>query len=225
MENKDINKNLKKYINKNIFPRYEKYYSHGMLHINNVINNMLMLAEYYNLNKNMAFTIASYHDIGLNINRERHEFESGKILEEDLKLKEFFSKEQIKIMKEAIEDHRGSKKSRPRSIYGECISDSDRDFNIEILAKRQLYTSIVNYKELNTFDEHFERSYKYICDRINEKGKFNLWTDNPTLKLRRDNFQRDYLDKIKTRKIYKKEWNKIINTELYDKFLNYYEDF
>ena len=43
-----INKELKEYIEKNIFPKYEKYYSHGMIHMNNVINNVLMLADYYN---------------------------------------------------------------------------------------------------------------------------------------------------------------------------------
>ena len=40
-----INKELKQYIENNIFPKYEKFYSHGMIHINNVINNMLMLAD------------------------------------------------------------------------------------------------------------------------------------------------------------------------------------
>ena len=52
-----INKELMKYIKENIFPKYEKYYSHGMIHINNVIENMLMLADYYNLDKNMAYVI------------------------------------------------------------------------------------------------------------------------------------------------------------------------
>ena len=65
-----INKELKEYIEKNIFPKYEKYYSHGMIHINNVINNVLMLADYYNLDKNMCYVIASFHDVGLNIDRE-----------------------------------------------------------------------------------------------------------------------------------------------------------
>ena len=78
-----INKELKEYIEKNIFPKYEKYYSHGMIHINNVINNVLMLADYYNLDKNMCYVIASFHDVGLNIDRENHELMSGKILNED----------------------------------------------------------------------------------------------------------------------------------------------
>lgn len=41
-------------------------------------------------------------------------------------------------MKEGVEDHRGSRKTRPRNFYGECVSDSNRDFYINILAKRQI---------------------------------------------------------------------------------------
>ena len=44
-----INNNLKEYVEENIFPIYEKFYSHGMIHVNNVINNVMMLADYYNL--------------------------------------------------------------------------------------------------------------------------------------------------------------------------------
>ena len=61
---------------KNIFPKYDKYYSHGMIHINNVIDNMMILTDYYNLDNKMAYVIASYHDLGLNVNRENHEYES-----------------------------------------------------------------------------------------------------------------------------------------------------
>lgn len=50
----EVSQELKNHIEKNIFPKYSKYYSHGMIHINNVINNMMMLADYYNLDKNMA---------------------------------------------------------------------------------------------------------------------------------------------------------------------------
>ena len=219
-----INKNLKKYIEENIFPKYDKFYSHGMIHINNVINNMLMLAEYYKLDINMAYTIASYHDSGLGIDRENHEKESGKILEKDNELKKYFTKEQIKIMKEAIEDHRGSRKTRPRNIYGECISDSDRDFDINLLVKRQISTSIKHYPNYN-FEEHFENCYNYMCSRINSNGSFNLWTNNPTMIERRNKFQLEYLNKDKTKEIYKKEWDKINKDGTYGKILNYYEDY
>ena len=39
----DVNKDLMLYVEKYIFPKYEKFYSHGMIRINNVINNMIML--------------------------------------------------------------------------------------------------------------------------------------------------------------------------------------
>lgn len=221
----EINKELKTYIENNIFPRYEKYYSHGMSHINNVINNCLMLADYYNLDIDMAYTIAAYHDLGLNVDRENHEYESGKILKRDKELKKYFSDEQINIMKEAVEDHRGSRKERPRNIYGEILSDSDRDFEIEVLAKRQLATSIKNYSNLKIFEEHFERCHNYILKRINVKGHFNLWTENPILINKREKFENDFLDKENARKVYKKEWNRINKDGTIEKIKNYYEDF
>ena len=220
-----INEDLVQYISSNIFPRYEKYYSHGIFHINNVIENMMMLADYYDLDKDMAYTIASYHDVGLNIDRDNHEIESGKVLESDKELKRFFTDEQIKIMKEAIEDHRGSKKDRPRSIYGECISDADRDFDVFILAKRQLATSLKNYPQFKTFDEHFKNCYDYICRRINDGGVFNLWTNNPIMIERRDKFQNDYLNEAYTKTIYRKEWDRITSDGTKERIISYYEDY
>ena len=220
-----LNKDLVDYIEKNIFIKYERFYVHGMLHINNVIKNMLMLADYYNLDKNMAYVIAVYHDSGLSVDRENHELEAGRIIASDVELKKIFNEDEIKIMKEAVEDHRGSRKTRPRNFYGECVSDSDRDFDIDILAKRQIGMSIKNYPELVTFDEHFERCYEYICKRINSNGKFNLWTNNPTLVLKRDKFQNEYLDKEYAKSVYKKAWNKILKEEGIEKLKNYYQDY
>ena len=196
-----------------------------MVHINNVIKNMMMLSSYYNLDKNMAYTIASYHDAGLSIDRENHEKESGRIIENDKNLRKFFRADQLKIMKEAVEDHRGSRKERPRNFYGECVSDSDRDFDIELLAHRQLATSIKNYQALYTFEEHFERCYEYMCNRINKNGTFNLWTNNEELVKRRDKFQEEYLKKDYAREIYKKEWDRISKDGTIEKIINYYEDY
>lgn len=220
-----IDQKLTTYIEENIFPKYEKFYSHGMLHINNVINNMMMLADYYKLDKNMAYTIAAYHDIGLSVDRKNHEWESGKILYSDDFLKNFFDEEQLKIMKEAVEDHRGSRKERPRNIYGEILSDSDRDFDIELLAKRQIATSLKNCPDLHSFDEHFENCYEYMCRRINSSGKFNLWTNNSILVEKRDHFQKDYLNKKYARMVYKKEWDRISKDGTMDKIINYYENY
>lgn len=220
-----MNQELKQYIEKNIFPMYDRWYSHGMLHVNNVINNCLMLANYYNLDINKAYTIAAYHDVGLCTNRDNHEKESGKIFIKDQQMKKYFSDVEIEEMKEAIEDHRGSRKEPPRNMYGKILSDSDRDFDIEILAKRQLATSIKNYPDLIAFDEHFERCYSYMTKRIEGFGHFNLWTNNPILVKQRDKFEKDYLNKEYTKNIYKEEWKRISANGTIDKIRNYYLDY
>ena len=221
----EIGDGLKKYVEEEIFPRYERFYSHGMLHIKSVIDNNLMLAKYYDLNLEMAFVVAAFHDLGLSANRETHEKESGKILASEVKLKKFFNDEQITIMKEAVEDHRVSRKTRPRNFYGECLSDADRDFEIEILAKRQLATSIKNYPDLETGEEHFERCYEYICRRLNNEGHFNLWTNNPILVERREKFEKEFLDKDYARGIYLKEFERISKDGTLDKIKDFYEDY
>ena len=220
-----MNEKLMSYIERDIFPKYDRFYSHGMLHINNVIANMMELAEYYDLDKNMAYAIASFHDLGLGVDRDNHEYESGRLLFSDTTLRDFFSDEQMLIMKEAVEDHRGSRKERPRNFYGECVSDSDRDFDIALLAKRQLATSLKNYPQIDTFDGHFERCYEYICRRINSEGVFNLWTNYPVFIKKRDEFQLDFLNKSYARDVYEKEWDRISSDGTKEKILNYYEDY
>ena len=214
-----MNQDLKQYIEKNIFPMYDRYYSHGMLHINNVINNCLMLAKYYSLDENKAYTVAAYHDIGLKVNRDEHEKESGKIFIK------YFSDTEMEEMKEAIEDHRGSRKEPPRNMYGKILSDSDRDFDIEILAKRQLATSIKNYPNIVSFEEHFERCYSYMTKRIEGFGHFNLWTNNPILIKKRDAFEKNYLNKEFTKEIYKRQWQRISADGTIEKIKNYYLDY
>lgn len=220
-----INSELKSYIEKNIFPIYEKFYSHGMIHINNVINNVMMLADCYGLNKDMCYTMASYHDVGLKVDRANHEKESGKFFINDAEMKKFFTDEERTIIKEAIEDHRGSRKTEPRSIYGKILSDSDRDFDIELLAKRQLATSIKNYPDLKTGLDHFLHCYEYIKNRINGEGHFNLWTNNPELVHQRENFERLFLDKAYAQKVYLEEYARIEADGTIDKIINYYEDY
>ena len=220
-----VNQDLVNHIEANIFPRYEKFYSHGMMHINNVIANMLELAAYYRLDESMSYTIAAYHDVGLSVDRNNHEIESGKILCSDRKLREFFTQGQIKIMQEAVEDHRGSRKECPRSFYGECVSDSDRDFDIALLAKRQLATSLKNNPGIDLFEEHFERCYQYICKRINDKGLFNLWTNYPVFIAKRNEFQKNFLNKSYALGIYEAEWNRISADGTKELIIGFYEDY
>ncbi len=220
-----MNKELLNYIKQNIFPEYEKYYSHGMIHISNVIKNSLEIGKEYNLDEDMSYTIAAYHDLGLKVDRKNHEIESGKIFDKDLELKKYFTDEQLEIMKEAIEDHRGSRKEPPRNIYGKVLSDSDRDFDIELLAKRQLATSIKNFSEYTEFEQHFENCYNYLSKRITTSGHFNLWTNNKILLEKRNKFEQDFFNKEYTKSVYEQEFNRISSDGTIEKIKNYYIDY
>jgi uncharacterized protein len=213
----NINNQIKEYIEKNIFPKYNNYYAHGMDHINNVIKQSLIIAKYFDVDLNMVYVVACYHDLGLVNGRENHESESGKILYNDSNLRKFFTEEQIIIMKEAVEDHRGSRKIPPRNIYGKIVSDADRDTDIYILAKRQLPTSIKNHPTMKEFDEHFERCHSYIMDRRRENFQFNLWTENKTMRKNIDKFAKDFCNKEFARLVYKKEWDYIQENNLEEK--------
>lgn len=220
-----IDSALRTYIETEIFPRYDRFFSHGIHHIHHVIANALMLAEYYHKDFNITYTAAAYHDLGLRTDRAHHEEASGKIVSADEKLPEFFSSAEIQIIREATEDHRGSRKIPPRSFYGRIISDSDRDFELETLAWRMLSTSIKNCRDLTTFEQHFEHCYSYMSGRIAKDGHFNLWTSNPILIERRTQFEKDFLNREHCHAVLLASYNRMQNDGTIEKILNFYEDF
>jgi len=119
MEYINVNKELIKYIKKYIFPEYSKNdKGHGILHILEVIRRSFELKESLNLNHlndDMIFTIAACHDNGKYIDHKTHEKIAAERFYSNEDFKNFFTDEQRKIIKEAIEDHRSSFKDIPRS--------------------------------------------------------------------------------------------------------------
>ena len=167
-----VNNELKKYIEKNVLPEYSKNEKgHNIDHIKYVIDRSLELVKENDLDVNidMVYTIAAYHDIGHHINPETHELESAKIMAEDQGLKEFFNNEELITIKEAIEDHRASAKKDPRSIYGKIVSSADRNNNIEDCLKRT-YTYGKNLDPTLTDEELYERAYNVLQKKFGENG-------------------------------------------------------
>ena len=136
-----INSKLREYINKNILPEYAKNDpGHGIDHIKYVIERSLKFASTVkDINYDMVYTIAAYHDIAHHIDAKHHEELGAKILMEDKNLKEFFNDEEIRIMSEAVHDHRASMKDDPRSVYGEIVSTADRNVLLEDPLMRTYY--------------------------------------------------------------------------------------
>lgn len=173
-----INKELKEYIEKNIIPNYANFdKGHNFEHVNTVINESLKLAQTLDLNLNMAYTIAAYHDLGLCKNREIHHTVSGQILIDDINLKKWFTNDEIILMKEAIEDHRASSKNEPRSIYGKVIAEADRVIDPINTIKRTLLYSINNSPKASK-EEHFQHVVEHMNEKYAEGGYLKLWVEN-----------------------------------------------
>lgn len=73
-----MNEPLKKHIEQAILPRYEHFdRAHGPEHARTVIEQSLALARHYQVDRQMVYAIAAYHDVGLEKGREMHHIHSG----------------------------------------------------------------------------------------------------------------------------------------------------
>ena len=206
-----INNKLKQYIEENVFPEYKKNdQGHDLEHIKYVINRSIKFADTIpDINYDIVYTVASYHDIGHHINPKLHEIISAEIMYKDDKLKEYFSDEERLIIKEAIEDHRASSDHEPRSIYGKIVSTADRNNTVEACLRRS-YTYGKRLEPTATDEELFERAHKHLNLKFGEDGyaKFffkdeeyeNFLHDIRELLADKSNFiktQRDYINELK----------------------------
>ena len=118
---------LKNHIETEIIPRYESFdAAHGTDHVRTVIAQSLDLARHYDVDADMIYAVAAYHDTGLARGRELHHIHSGEILLADTELRRWFTAEQLAVMRDAVEDHRASSDHAPRTIYGRIVAEADR---------------------------------------------------------------------------------------------------
>lgn len=166
-----MKKELIDYIQNNIFPEYSNNESgHGIEHIKYVINRCLKFAEQFdNINLDMLYTIAAFHDIGHHIDKKNHEIISAKIFYDNDVIKQFFNDEQRIIIKEGIEDHRASSTCIPRSDYGKIISSADRSTDVNEFLKRTHSYTLKHEPDLNN-DEIIERAYNHTKDKYGKSG-------------------------------------------------------
>ncbi len=198
-----INEKLKQYIEKRIFPKYKKNdEGHNLEHINYVIERSLMFASKIpDINLDMVYVIAAYHDLGHHIDPANHEKVSAELLLADKHLRKFFSEEEIKVMAEAVEDHRASKKEKPRNIYGRIVSSADRNDTVE----KCLYRSYFFGKKLDpkaSDQELFERAFEVLTNKFGEEGYAKFYFEDPTY----DKFLKEIRELLKDK-------NKFIETQ------------
>ena len=174
----NVSLDLMEFVEKNILPRYTAFdKAHNLTHVNRVISRSLELASRIGADTDMAYVIAAYHDLGLEGPRAVHHLTSGKILAADSRLQKWFSKEQIKIMKEAVEDHRASASHAPRSIYGKIVAEADRDLEPEHIFRRTVQYGLTHYPE-KCKEEHWERFLQHMDQKYSSHGYIRLWMTN-----------------------------------------------
>lgn len=169
-----MTRELVEYIEAEILPRYEGYdAAHRGDHIVGVIERSLQLAHNYEVEEDMVYTIAAYHDLGLPEGRESHHISSGRLLAEDRRLGEWFSQEQIATMREAIEDHRASAERPPRTIYGMIVAEADRQIVPEVVMMRTVQYGLAHYPQL-THEEHWARFVEHLHEKYDYGGYLKL---------------------------------------------------
>lgn len=172
-----INEDLKNYIEINIFPMYDKNDSgHRIEHIKYVIDRSFEIIRQNNLDldADMAYVIASYHDIGHHIDAKNHEKVSAEMLMNDKNLLKFFDENEIIVMKEAIEDHRASSKSDARSIYGKLVSSADRNVDYKTTIKRIHSYTLKHYTDYD-LNKMIDRAYNHIDTKFGTNGYAKMY--------------------------------------------------
>lgn len=168
---------LREYITSEIIPLYLNFdKAHSVSHAQDVIKNSLELAKNYDVNADMVFAVAAFHDTGLRFGRENHEITSAQVLRDDSFINSFFSAHQIEIMARAIEDHRASSGREPRSIYGRIVSEADRIIDPETVIGRTVQYGLAHYPELDR-DGQYLRMCDHLDNKYSEHGYVKLWLD------------------------------------------------
>ena len=175
MDKPHLSAELINHIEGEILPRYEAFdKAHDRRHAFMVISNSLRLAQHYDVDMQMVYTIAAYHDLGLEAGREQHHTVSARIVREEKRLEEFFTSEQIEIIADAVEDHRASCSKPPRTIYGKIVAEADRIIDSTTIMARTIQYGLSNYPA-QTKEEHIERAVAHIKEKYGEDGYLKLW--------------------------------------------------
>lgn len=170
-----VNLDLMTFIESQILPRYQAFdAAHRSEHVQHVIKESLALAKRLGADVDMCYTIAAYHDLGLEGPRAVHHITSGKILLADKRLGKWFSPAQIKIMKEAVEDHRASAAKAPRSMYGKIVAEADRELEAETVMRRTIQFGLDNYPELD-HEGQYKRFLEHLENKYSQSGYIKLW--------------------------------------------------
>ena len=124
--------------------------------------------------RDILLAAAACHDLGLINGRENHHLDSGNIIREDPRLREWFRSDEIETIAQAAEDHRASGKSAPRSIYGMLVAEADRVIETDTIIRRTIQFGFRHYPDLDR-EGHTERAIAHLREKYGRGGYLKLW--------------------------------------------------
>lgn len=204
-----VNAELKAYVEREIIPRYDGFdAAHQRDHVLTVIDAALKLANHYDVDRDMVYAIAAYHDTGLAFGRDKHHTESKRIILQDKELRRWFTEDEISIMADAAEDHRASSKGEPRTIYGRIVAEADRVIDSRTIIRRTIQFTLTNHPELDR-----EEGYKRMVDHLNTKynygGYLKLWIEESDNAQRLEELRQIIATPTRLREIYDELYNEL----------------
>ena len=173
-----IEENLQCYVEERIIPLYDHFdKAHQRDHVQMVIRQSMDLAARMEVDRDMVYAIAAYHDIGLCEGREHHHEASARMLLADTELRKWFTESQLQTMAEAVEDHRASSDHAPRSLYGRIVAEADRFIDPDTIIRRTVQYGLEHYPELDK-EGHFQRTVQHLHEKYGRNGYLHLWFEN-----------------------------------------------
>jgi len=208
-----VSPTLTEYIEREILPRYDHFdAAHQRNHADEVIERSLALAAHYEVNKDMVYTIAAYHDTGLCEGRYTHHLVSGRIIREDRKLREWFDEEQIETMAQAAEDHRASNGHEPRSIYGKIVAEADRLISPEKVIRRTIQFTQDHFPDYDK-EQQYQRFREHLLEKYSDTGYLRLWIPESDNAARLEELRIIIRDEEKMRNAFNQTFEKIKTNE------------
>ena len=167
---------IREFVEREIVPRYDGFDAgHGRDHVLTVISQALQLAGYYpEADKCLLLVAAAYHDLGLVNGREHHHTDSARIVREDMRLRQWFTEEEINIIADAAEDHRASSDHEPRTIYGRIVAEADRIIDGETIVRRTLQYGMKHEPGLDR-EGQYRRLMEHMREKYDYGGYLKLW--------------------------------------------------
>lgn len=199
-----IREDLRRYIEQEILPLYDSFdRGHRRDHAHQVIERSAQIAEAFEVDAEMVYAIAAYHDTGLRFGRENHHSDSARIVLADGELRRWFTTEQIETIAQAAEDHRASAARAPRTIYGRIVAEADRLIIPELIIRRTVQYSLANFPALDR-EGHWLRSQEHLHEKYDEGGYLRLWIEGSDNAERLKRLREIIADKEQLREIFDK---------------------